>query len=243
MTIRENDNSGKMTISENDNSGEMTIRKGKHMNKQKASRQERAEEQAPEDAARRISQDAAPESPDTIADPTDLADPADSALAERLAKAEAQREEYLNLAQRVQADFDNYRRRNQAVRAEAIQDGVADTLIQLLPVVDSLERALDAVPKAAQAEQAEQTAAAEQTGAALRDGVEMVLRQFREIMGKLGVTEIDRPGQPFDPELENAVLQGAPEEGEPGTVCQVLQKGYRMPARVLRHAMVKVVAG
>ena len=62
------------------------------------------------------------------------------------------------------------------------------------------------------------------------------------IYQKMDVTPIDRKGERFDPNLENAVLQGTAEEGEPGTVCQVLQKGYRMGDRVLRHAMVKVVA-
>jgi molecular chaperone GrpE len=63
-----------------------------------------------------------------------------------------------------------------------------------------------------------------------------------DIYQKMDVTPIDRKGERFDPNLENAVLQGTAEEGEPGTVCQVLQKGYRMGDRVLRHAMVKVVA-
>ena len=70
----------------------------------------------------------------------------------------------------------------------------------------------------------------------------LVLKQMTDIYQKLDVTPIDRKGERFDPNLENAVLQGTSEEGEPGTVCQVLQKGYRMGDRVLRHAMVKVVA-
>ena len=55
--------------------------------------------------------------------------------------------------------------------------------------------------------------------------------------------EIDPLGHPFDAELHNAVMQGSAEEGEPGTVCLVLQKGYKLGSRVIRHAMVKVVAG
>ena len=58
---------------------------------------------------------------------------------------------------------------------------------------------------------------------------------------KLGVTAIDRLGEKFDPNLEEAIMQGTAEDGEPGTVCMVLQKGYRMDNTVLRHAMVKVV--
>ncbi len=159
---------------------------------------------------------------------------AELALAAQLEKAEAEREEYLNLAQRVQADFDNYRRRNQQVRAEAIADGAAEVLTQLLPVLDNMERAVDAAQKAGEDASVDQTAA-------MRAGVELVLRQLREALGKFGVEEISRVGEAFDPEMENAVMQGTAEEGEPGTVSEVFQKGYKTPGKVLRYAMVKVV--
>ena len=149
------------------------------------------------------------------------------ALAKELEQTRAQRDEYLDLAQRKQAEFANYRRRTEGIRQEAYDDGRRDTIEKLLPVVDNLERALDA--------------AGEES--ALRSGVEMVLRQTLETLAKLGVETIDPIGQPFDAELHNAVMQGSAEEGEPGTVCQVLQKGYRLGGRVIRHAMVKVVAG
>ena len=86
-------------------------------------------------------------------------------------------------------------------------------------------------------------AAAGEEGNALKSGVEMVLRQTRDALTKMGVEEIDPQGQPFDAELMNAVMQGSADEGEPGTVCMVLQKGYKLGERVIRHAMVKVVAG
>ena len=72
---------------------------------------------------------------------------------------------------------------------------------------------------------------------------QMLLRQTRDALTKMGVEEIDPQGKPFDAELMNAVMQGTAEEGEPGTVCMVLQKGYKLGERVIRHAMVKVVAG
>ncbi len=149
------------------------------------------------------------------------------ALAAELEKVKAQCDEYLDLAQRKQAEFANYRRRTESVRQEAYDDGRRDAIEKLLPVVDNLERALDA--------------AGEES--ALCSGVEMVLRQTLETLTKMGVETIDPMGQPFDAELHNAVMQGSAEEGEPGTVCQVLQKGYRLGGRVIRHAMVKVVAG
>lgn len=144
-----------------------------------------------------------------------------------LEKAQAQAEEYLNLAQRVQADFENYRRRTKATRAEAYEDGAREVIKQLLPVVDNLERAI----------------AQETTDEAMATGVKMVYRQLMDALEKRGVSVIDRPGEKFDPNLENAVMQGTTDEGEPGTVCAVLQKGYKLGEFVLRHAMVKVVEG
>lgn len=143
-----------------------------------------------------------------------------------LAAAQAQAEEYLNLAQRVQADFDNYRRRTKATRAEAYEDGAREFIKQLLPVVDNLERAV----------------AQESSDESLLTGVRLVYKQLMDALEKRGVSAIDRAGEKFDPSLENAVMQGTAEEGEPGTVCAVLQKGYQMGDFVLRHAMVKVVA-
>ena len=143
------------------------------------------------------------------------------------AQTSAKAEEYLALAQRVQADFDNYRRRNESARADAFAEGQRKVLTAMLAVLDNLERAL-----AAQALE----------GDALRVGVEMTHKQMLGVYEKLGVTVIDRLGEVFDPNVEEAVMQGTADEGEPGTVCMVLQKGYMMGSHVLRHAMVKVVA-
>ena len=131
------------------------------------------------------------------------------------------------MAQRVQADFENFRRRNQNVRKEAFDEGACAFAATLLPVIDNMERAI--------------AAAQNSTDESLRSGVEMVHRQLCEAFEKRGITVIDRKGEKFDPNLENAVMQGAPEDGEPGTVCEVFQKGYQLEGKVLRHAMVKVV--
>ena len=150
-------------------------------------------------------------------------DPVHKALEEANAKAA----EYLALAQRVQADFENFRRRNESVRADAYADGRKDTAAMMLPVMDNLERAVEA--------------AADSKDDALKNGVSMVLKQMADVYGKMDVKPIDRLGEKFDPNLENAIMQGAPEDGDPGCVCQVLQKGYMIGDKVLRHAMVKVV--
>lgn len=147
-------------------------------------------------------------------------------LQKQLEAAKKQSDEYLNMAQRVQADFENFRRRNNAVRADAYEDGARAFIKTILPVMDNLERAL----------------AAESADAALHEGVSMVHRQLSEALEKRGVTVIDCAGEKFDPRLEDAVMQADASEGEPGTVCLVLQKGYQLGDVVLRHAMVKVVA-
>lgn len=147
-------------------------------------------------------------------------------FADRLEKAEKERDEYLDMAQRVQADFDNYRRRNASLRAESFEDGAREAIKMMLPVVDNLERALEAPSEDEK----------------LKEGVAMTLKQMLGILEKRGVTVIDRKGEKFDPRLENAVMQVDTSQGEPGTVAAVLQKGYRMGDFVLRHAMVQVVA-
>lgn len=154
-------------------------------------------------------------------------DPEAEKMQKALEAANAKADEYLAMAQRVQADFENFRRRNESVRADAFADGRKDVAGMMLPVLDNLERALAA---------AENT-----TDEALKNGLELVLKQMNDIYRKLEVTPIDRLGEKFDPNLENAVMQGTPEDGEPGTVCMVLQKGYMIGEKVLRHAMVKVV--
>ena len=169
----------------------------------------------------------AEEKPEAEAPETEEA-PQENPLKAKLEEAEAKIAEYLAMAQRVQADFENFRRRNESVRADAYADGKKDVAAAMLPVLDNLERAVEA--------------AANSEDEALRNGVKLVLKQMTEAYQKLNVTPINRLGEKFDPNLENAILQGTAEEGEPGTVCQVLQKGYQMGDKVLRHAMVKVVA-
>ena len=148
-------------------------------------------------------------------------------LTAELDRYEAKAAEYLNVAQRIQADFDNFRRRNESVRADAFAEGQRSVATAMLAVLDNLERAADA--------------SSTTDIDALRSGIELTLRQMRDAYTKLDVQPIDRLGEVFDPNLESAVLQGDPDEGEPGTVCAVLQKGYTMGKSVLRYAMVKVV--
>ena len=146
-------------------------------------------------------------------------------LQAELDEAIAQRDEYLKLAQLSRAEFDNFRRRNQNVRADALAEGAADAITALLPVLDNLERAVAAGGEGS-----------------LAEGVNMVLRQFNDVLKSLGVTEIPcEAGCEFDANLHNAVLSGPADEDHPeGTVLNVLQKGYQYKERVLRFTMVQV---
>ena len=168
--------------------------------------------------------------PEESAEPREEAEEAEKPQAPEKTELEAAEEkaaEYLAMAQRIQADFENFRRRNESVRADSFAEGKRDVASVMLPVLDNLEWAAEAAGNSADE--------------GLKNGVNLVLKQMKDVYQKLGVEPIDRLGEKFDPNLENAILQGTEEDGEPGTVCQVLQKGYRMGERVLRHAMVKVV--
>jgi molecular chaperone GrpE len=147
------------------------------------------------------------------------------ALREALEKAETERDDYLRIAQRTQADFMNYKRLNVSAKTDAYDDGVRDAIGALLPTLDNLERALDAAKKAGE------------TGA-LTEGVEMTMKQMSSAMEKLGLAEIPALGENFDPECHNAVV--CCPGGEPGVVQEVFQKGYRARGRNIRCAMVKV---
>ncbi len=143
----------------------------------------------------------------------------------KLAEAEKLRDEYLSLAQRVQADFDNFRRRNRQVASDSFEDGARAFIKTILPVCDNLERALKEYRE----------------NDPLYEGVQLVMRQLMDALSQRGVQVVSRQGEVFDPTLEDAVAPGDTGEGEPGTVCEVLQKGYRMGDVILRHAMVRVV--
>lgn len=149
-------------------------------------------------------------------------------LEKRLAEAEAKQDEYLRMAQRVQADFENYKRRNRNTIAETYQTATVEVVEAFLPVLDNLDRALEAVP-------------ATDVDESLFKGIDLVRRQFLDTLAKLGVEEIEALGKPFDPEYHNAVGQVDAEEGQDeNTVAMVHQKGYKIGERVIRYSMVHV---
>lgn len=135
-----------------------------------------------------------------------------------------EKDETVNLLQRIQADFDNFRRRNASIRLDSYEEGKRDTVKELLPALDNLERALDAIPP----EQA-----------SLREGILMVQRQMLDSLKKLGLEEVESDCI-FDPAKHEAVMREKVDGKESGEIVVVFQKGYRMGGRILRHCMVKV---
>ncbi len=136
-------------------------------------------------------------------------------------------EERVRLYQRLQADFDNFRKRT-ASRQEELSSLIREEVVlQILPVVDNLERALQASETSADA-------------AALAEGVAMTHRQFCAILSNAGVVPLEVCGQQFDPAFCEAIMFEESSSAEDGTVVQELQKGYMMGERVIRPAMVKV---
>ncbi|HST25579.1 MAG TPA: nucleotide exchange factor GrpE [Gaiellaceae bacterium] len=145
---------------------------------------------------------------------------------DELAAVTQERDDYLDRLQRLKAEFDNYRKRA-ARDQEAFVERANERLVkELLPVLDDLERALDA--------------AAGHEEAKLEEGVALVHRALRDTLSREGLVEIDTDGR-FDPHVHEALLS-QPSEAEEGSVIDVVQKGYRLGDRVLRPARVVVAA-
>ena len=135
-----------------------------------------------------------------------------------------EKDETVVLLQRIQADFDNFRRRNASIRLDSYEEGKRDAVKELLPALDSLERALDSIPE---------------EGALWRDGIVLVQRQMMDALKKLGLEEIESDCK-FDPTKHEAVMREKTEGKESGEIVVVFQKGYRMGDKIIRHCMVKV---
>ena len=122
------------------------------------------------------------------------------------------------------AEFDNYRKRTEREKLESVSLGVSSALQGILPVYDALCLAAEN----------------ECTDETYKKGVEMTLQTFRNALEKMGVTEMDVLGKPFDPQYHNAVLSDSVEGAESGTVTRVMQRGFMQGDKVLRCAMVAV---
>jgi molecular chaperone GrpE len=164
------------------------------------------------------SQDADPNVPDTAQD-----EAAETVDVEAL---KAERDALQDRLLRTAAEFDNYRKRIDRERREQSESAAASLLVEILPVVDNLERALRS-PSGPEA-------------AGYRAGVELILRQLLDTLRKRGVTPIEALGTDFDPRFHQAVSQEASETHRDGEVMEEMQRGYMLGERLLRPAMVKV---
>ena len=136
-----------------------------------------------------------------------------------------QRDELKDQLLRSQADFQNFKRRNQTARSDGYEDGVREAIAAMLPAIDNLERAIGAAEK-------------QEGGEALAEGVKMTLNSLMESLKRFGFEEVPALGEPFDPEKHNAVMREATDD--PGKVLEVFQKGYKVKDKIIRYAMVKV---
>ena len=136
-----------------------------------------------------------------------------------------QRDELKDSLLRTQADFQNFKRRNQTARSDGYEDGVREAIAAMLPAIDNLERAIEAAEK-------------HEGGEAMAEGVRMTLNSLMEALKRFGFEEVPALGEKFDPEKHNAVMREVCEE--PGKVLEVFQKGYKVKDKIIRYAMVKV---
>jgi molecular chaperone GrpE len=190
------------------------------------SRDEAAEPSGEEDPANeeRILE----EKEDSLAAPR--AEPAASRTAEAedpLARAERERDEYLDLARRSQADFENYRKRAAKEAAAAGERAKSGLVRELLPIVDNLERALKSAGEGEQH---------------LAEGVRLVHSELIAVLERNGVEQFDPAGERFDPSEHEALSTRGQDGAEPGVVLDVVEKGYRSNGTVLRPARVVVSA-
>ena len=145
-------------------------------------------------------------------------------MKEQLEKAAKELADAKETLLRTAAEYDNFRKRTAKEKEAIWNDAKADAALAFLPVYDNLERALKQ----------------ETADEAYKKGVEMTMNQLKTVLEKLGITEIEALGQPFDPALHNAVMHIEDENFGENTVAEVFQAGFRLGDKVVRFAMVKV---
>ena len=144
-------------------------------------------------------------------------------LKEKLSELEGKLKEADDKYLRMAAEYDNFRRRSREEREGVYEAAVADTVAELLPIIDNLERA------------------AMYDGEKVKEGLVMIKKSVGEVFSKLGIEAVGSVGDKFDPNLHNAVMHGEDEALGEGEITDVFQKGYKKGKRVIRFAMVKSV--
>jgi len=146
---------------------------------------------------------------------------------EALARTETERDELKDSLLRLRAEFENYRKRMVREQTQFLERAVEGFVLQLLPIIDNLERAISAADE-------------KHDLAQLSSGVQMVHAQLLDLFGKKGIEIIDPVGEPFDPTRHHAMMQVVDADHDDETVVEVVQKGYALKGKILRPAMVKV---
>lgn len=149
-------------------------------------------------------------------------------LKKRLKEQEEKNQEYFDRLQRTMAEFDNFRKRTVKEKSNMYDMGVKDTVEKILPVIDNFERALL------------NTKEGEEINDGFVQGVEMIYKQFKNILDEMGVKEIEAIGKPFDPNFHNAVTHVQDEKYKENEVIEEFQKGYLYQDQVIRYSMVTV---
>ncbi|MDQ2084987.1 nucleotide exchange factor GrpE [Herbivorax sp. ANBcel31] len=136
-------------------------------------------------------------------------------------------EEYMGMLQRTVAEFDNYKKRTAKEKCAIYENALSDVVEAFLPVIDNIERAVQASNE-------------ESDSNTLKEGIDLIYKQFKEVLDKLEVTEIESVGCTFDPNQHNAVMHVEDDSYDESTIVEELQKGYRCKDKIIRYSMVKV---
>jgi molecular chaperone GrpE len=166
---------------------------------------------------------------DTDAENAEMDASAPPTLEEQLAAAQAEAEDYKDRWMRSQAEFANARKRMEKQRLDAHGNATANVMNKLLPIVDDFDRAMENLP-------------AEISENSWLEGIQLMQRKLMATLENFNVTPIEAVGEPFDPNLHEAITQEPTDEYESGTVCRVLQTGYKIGDRVIRPSLVVVAA-
>jgi molecular chaperone GrpE len=184
----------------------------------------------PADASASGVGDSGGEPPDPDPDPRESSESgapgAPGTMLAELERLGSEASEMRDLAQRTRAECENYKKRMERERAELVRLAGFEVVKEILPVLDNLERAI----RASESSPEEQ----------FRAGIEIIQRQFKEILTRMGLSEVESEGKPFDPHLHEAVSRVETTKHPEGTVVEVFQRGYTFKDRLIRPAMVAV---
>ncbi len=199
------------------------------MNKEEIMEKDNDSRVKPKEAAEEVSEEVSEETAeaaDKADEPTEEPqEPLEETLEQKLEKAEALAKENYDKWLRQLAEFENFRKRTNSEKLGMYNNGVRDTVEKILPVLDNFERAVNM---------------SEDKESSTYKGIEMILKQFIEVLQSMGVEEIPAEGEPFDPNVHAAVMHIDDEGCDDNVVVEVFQKGYKHGDKVIRPSMVKV---